>query len=75
MVIAAYGAMAIWRRRLVLAWVAMLPDDAWRVSARVPEEVIHPARAQDRGALRRWHAELAMRRRIGGWRCATEVGG
>ena len=75
MVIAAYGAMAIWRRRLVLVWVAMLPDDAWRVSAQVPEEVIHPARAQDRGALRRWHAELGMRRRIGGWRCATEVGG
>jgi len=67
--------MAILRRGLVLVWVTMRPDDACRVSAQVPEEVIQPACALHRGEPRQWQTELAMRRRIDGWRCATDVGG
>ena len=73
LVVEAYGAMAIWRRRLWQAGSAVVPNDAGDIGNGAHRRLFCPIRMPRRGASSAPQAELAMRLRTGRSRCAIDV--
>ena len=59
MVIAAYGAMAIWCRKPALDWIALVPDGALDVGQAVPAAALRPVCTLRAGPSRPAQTDLA----------------
>ena len=65
MVVAGYGAMTIWWRAPVLAWIARVSDEALDIGTAKPARTLRPVCTMWAGVAGHAQSALAMRRRTG----------